>query len=118
MKTSDVIILAPDGLEIEEAVELVTQVANRIYAVKAHDLIDKHGAAAVSKRPRRRSRSLPIKRTRCLYRHHLRAAASIIASTAPFTASSSIGSMSASSYAIACKYCSARPVQQRRAAAD
>ena len=42
------------------------------------------GDAAVSKRPRPRSRSLPIKRTRCQYRHHLRAAASIIASTASF----------------------------------
>ena len=71
---------------------------------------------SVSKRPRPRSRSLPPKRTRCQYRHHLRAAASIIASTAPFTASSSIGSTSASSYAIACKNCERSPGRSSAAA--
>jgi len=74
------------------------------------------GDAAVSKRPRPRSRSLPAKRTDDQYRHHLRAAASIIASTAPFTASSSIGSTSASSYAIACKNCERSPGRSSAAA--
>ena len=74
------------------------------------------GHVAVSKRPRPRSRSLPIKRTRCQYRHHLRAAASIFASMAPFTASSSIGSTSASSYGSLARTASARPVSVRPAA--
>jgi hypothetical protein len=52
------------------------------------------------------------------YRHHLRAAASIIASTAPFTASSSIGSTSASSYAIVQELRALARSQQRRGAAD
>ena len=80
------------------------------YGQRQHNARNSIRTVAVSKRPRPRSRSLPIKRTRCQYRHHLRAAASIIASTASFTASSSIGSMSASSCAIASRTASVPPV--------
>lgn len=47
MKTSDVIILSPDGLDLDEVVELVRAVGHRLYGVKVHDLYDAHGPEVV-----------------------------------------------------------------------
>lgn len=49
MKTSDVIILSPDGLELEAVLELVGTVGHRLYGVKVHDLYDAHGPEVVSR---------------------------------------------------------------------
>lgn len=49
MQTSDVIILSPDGLELQDVLELVGEVGHRIYGVKIHDLYDAHGPEVVSR---------------------------------------------------------------------
>jgi orotidine-5'-phosphate decarboxylase len=49
MKVSDVIILSPDGLGLEDVIEMVATVGHRLYAVKAHDLYDAHGPEVVTR---------------------------------------------------------------------
>jgi len=49
LKTSDVIILSPDGLEFEAVLELVSAVGHRLYGVKVHDLYDAYGPEVVAR---------------------------------------------------------------------
>lgn len=44
---SNKIIIALDGLDLRQATELVEQVGYRAYAVKIHNLFDRHGSAAI-----------------------------------------------------------------------
>lgn len=47
MDTCERIILAADGLELHEALELTAEIGNRLYAVKVHDLVDTDGLKVV-----------------------------------------------------------------------
>lgn len=49
MNTSDSVVVSVDELELAAAVSLVQKIGVRVYAVKIHDLFDRHGAQAIQK---------------------------------------------------------------------
>lgn len=47
MGTSERIILAADGLELDEVLDIARAIGDRLYAVKVHDVFDAHGPKVV-----------------------------------------------------------------------
>lgn len=47
-EVSDKIILSLDGMELKQSLQLVSQVASRVYAIKVHDLVDYFGGPSVA----------------------------------------------------------------------